>query len=57
MFLHGDLGHLLGNMLFLLVFGDNIEHSIGHWRFLVFYLLCGVVASWSSWRARRIPDR
>ncbi|MEP6733002.1 MAG: rhomboid family intramembrane serine protease [bacterium] len=44
-FLHGGWGHLLGNMLFLWVFGDDIEDSMGPFRFLVFYLLCGVVAA------------
>ena len=43
-FLHGDWMHLAGNMLFLWVFGDNIEDSMGHWRFLLFYLLCGAAA-------------
>jgi membrane associated rhomboid family serine protease len=42
MFLHGDPFHLLGNMLFLWVFGDNVEDAMGHARFLLFYLLCGV---------------
>jgi membrane associated rhomboid family serine protease len=45
MFMHGGLGHLGGNMLYLYIFGDNIENSIGHFRYLVFYLLCGVIAS------------
>ena len=43
-FLHGSFMHLLGNMLYLWVFGDNIEDSMGHGRFVVFYLLCGVLA-------------
>jgi len=43
-FLHGSWGHLGGNMLFLWVFGDNINESMGHGRYLVFYLLCGLVA-------------
>jgi len=43
-FLHGGWWHLIGNMLFLWVFGDNIEDSMGHWRFLFFYLLCGAAA-------------
>lgn len=43
-FLHGSFMHLLGNMLFLFVFGDNIEDSMGHVRFLIFYLLCGIAA-------------
>ena len=41
-FLHGSWIHLIGNMLFLWVFGDNIEDAMGHMRFLVFYLLCGI---------------
>ncbi|RDD61403.1 rhomboid family intramembrane serine protease [Ferruginivarius sediminum] len=45
MFLHGGLMHLVGNMLFLGIFGDNIEDSMGHRRFVAFYLLCGVAAS------------
>jgi membrane associated rhomboid family serine protease len=44
MFLHGNILHLLGNMVFLWVFGDNVEDAMGHWRFLLFYLLCGVFA-------------
>ncbi len=43
MFLHGGWMHLIGNMLYLWVFGDNVEDAMGHPRFLVFYLLCGVV--------------
>ncbi|HJO71408.1 MAG TPA: rhomboid family intramembrane serine protease [Rhodospirillales bacterium] len=45
MFLHGGWMHLIGNMAFLWIFGDNIEDSMGHSRFLVFYLLCGVAAA------------
>jgi len=45
MFLHGGWGHVLFNCLFLWVFGNNIEDSMGHVRFLVFYLVCGVIAS------------
>ena len=44
MFLHGGWGHLGGNMLFLWIFGDNIEHRIGHLRFLFFYVVCGLAA-------------
>lgn len=47
MFLHGGFAHLLGNMLYLWIFGDNIEHALGHRNYLVFYLLCGVLASLS----------
>jgi len=44
-FLHGSWMHLLGNMLFLWVFGDNIEDAVGHGRYLSFYLICGVAAA------------
>jgi len=42
MFLHGGLMHLLGNMLFLYIFGDNVEDAFGHIGYLFFYLLCGI---------------
>jgi membrane associated rhomboid family serine protease len=45
MFLHGGWLHLIGNMWFLWIFGNNIEDSMGHLRFLAFYLICGVLAS------------
>ena len=45
MFLHGGWGHLGGNMLFLWIFGDNIEHRLGHLRFVIFYVICGLAAS------------
>jgi membrane associated rhomboid family serine protease len=45
MFLHGGWLHLLGNMLYLWIFGDNIEALMGHTRFLVFYLVCGLAAT------------
>ncbi|MBI1860899.1 MAG: rhomboid family intramembrane serine protease [Deltaproteobacteria bacterium] len=44
MFLHGGFGHILGNLWFLYLFGDNIEDTIGHFRFLIFYLVCGMAA-------------
>lgn len=44
MFLHGGFLHIAGNMLFLWVFGNNVEDTLGHGRFLVFYLLCGIAA-------------
>jgi membrane associated rhomboid family serine protease len=47
MFLHGGWMHLFGNMLFLWVFGDNVEDAMGHWRFLGFYVLCGIIAALS----------
>jgi membrane associated rhomboid family serine protease len=45
MFMHGGLMHLFGNMLFLWIFGDNLEDRLGRVRYLAFYLLCGVLAS------------
>jgi membrane associated rhomboid family serine protease len=48
MFLHGGWMHLIGNMWFLWIFGDNIEEAMGHLRYLVFYLVCGCAASWSQ---------
>jgi membrane associated rhomboid family serine protease len=45
MFMHGSLVHLGGNMLFLWIFGDNIEDRLGHVRYLIFYLVCGLIAS------------
>ena len=45
MFMHGGLMHLLGNMLYLHIFGDNIENLLGHLRYAVFYLCCGILAS------------
>lgn len=44
MFLHADIFHIGGNMLFLFVFGDNIEDNLGHLRFLIFYIFCGLIA-------------
>ena len=44
MFLHGGFAHLGGNMLYLWIFGDNVERRLGHARFLIFYLVCGVAA-------------
>ena len=45
MFMHGGFAHIFGNMLFLWIFGDNVEHRMGHVRYLIFYLVCGVLAS------------
>ncbi len=44
MFMHGGIAHIFGNMLFLFIFGDNIEDRLGHIRYLIFYLVCGVLA-------------
>jgi membrane associated rhomboid family serine protease len=45
MFMHGDIMHILGNMLFLWVFGDNLENMLGHVRFAAFYIVCGLAAA------------
>lgn len=45
MFMHGGFMHIAGNMLYLWIFGDNIEDNFGHGKFLLFYLLCGIAAS------------
>jgi membrane associated rhomboid family serine protease len=47
MFMHGGFAHIAGNMLYLWIFGDNIENVLGHKRYLLFYLLCGIIASLS----------
>ncbi len=52
MFMHGGFMHLLGNMLYLWIFGDNVEDSMGRVRFVAFYLLCGVAAVF----AQALPD-
>ncbi len=45
MFLHGSWMHVIGNMWYLWIFGDNVEDRLGHGRFIAFYLLCGIVAA------------
>lgn len=45
MFMHGGYAHLFGNLLYLWIFGDNVEQRLGHLRFLAFYLLCGLIAT------------
>lgn len=47
MFMHGSWMHLFGNMLYLWIFGDNVEDAMGHIKFLIFYLLCGVAATFA----------
>ena len=47
MFLHGSIAHLLGNMFFLYVFGDNLEGRFGHYKYLIVYLVWGVIASFA----------
>jgi rhomboid family protein len=48
MFMHAGWVHLLGNMLYLWIFGDNVEDSFGHVKFLIFYLLCGIAATFAQ---------
>jgi membrane associated rhomboid family serine protease len=48
MFVHGGLAHIAGNLLFLWIFGDNVEDRLGHLRFVFFYLLCGFLAAMSQ---------
>jgi|SRR5579884_2963556 len=62
MFMHAGFLHILGNMWFLFVFGDNVEDALGHVRYLLFYLVCGVLASlthvgvtWASGADMRVP--
>jgi membrane associated rhomboid family serine protease len=52
MFMHGGWMHLIGNMLYLWIFGDNVEDSMGHVRYIIFYLLCGIAAV----LAQALPD-
>jgi len=47
MFMHGGIAHIAGNMLFLWILGDNLENVMGHWRYFIFYLLCGILAGLS----------
>ncbi len=58
MFLHGGFMHLIGNMWFLWIFGDNVEDDLGHMKFLLFYIFCGVLATFAHFLAApgsRIP--
>lgn len=48
-FLHGGFAHIFGNMLFLYIFGNNIEDQLGHVKYLIFYIACGVLAALSQW--------
>jgi rhomboid family protein len=54
MFLHGGFLHVAGNMLYLWIFGDNVEDRMGHGRFIVFYLLCGIAAALAQ--TLSVPD-
>jgi membrane associated rhomboid family serine protease len=58
-FLHGGFLHLAGNMLFLWIFGNNVEDKLGHFKFILFYLGCGILASLTQWyfsQASEIPS-
>ncbi|HJQ25629.1 MAG TPA: rhomboid family intramembrane serine protease [Blastocatellia bacterium] len=48
MFMHGGWMHILGNMLYLWIFGDNVEDNFGHGKFIIFYLICGLAASFAQ---------
>ena len=48
MFMHGNFAHIFGNMLFLWIFGDNLENLLGHIRFAIFYILCGFAATFAQ---------
>lgn len=56
MFLHGGIVHLAGNMLYLHIFGDNVEYAFGRGRYLAFYLLCGIAASVAHILSLTTPD-
>jgi membrane associated rhomboid family serine protease len=56
MFLHAGWAHLLGNMLYLLIFGDNVEDRLGHFKFLIFYFLCGIVATFAQFAINPASD-
>ncbi len=48
-FLHGGFAHIFGNMLFLWIFGNNIEDQLGHIKYLIFYIACGILAALAQW--------
>ena len=56
MFLHGGIAHIAGNMWFLWIFGDNVEDALGHLGYLIFYLLCGVLAALAHVAATYLVD-
>ncbi len=56
MFMHAGFAHIAGNMLYLWIFGDNIENRIGHGRYLLFYLVCGVLASLAQVAVTALTD-
>lgn len=48
MFMHGGFGHIIGNMLYLWIFGDNVEDRFGKFKYLIFYILCGIAATFAQ---------
>ena len=56
MFLHGNFLHLFGNMIYLYIFGDNVEDALGSGQYLIFYLLCGIIASITHILSLTNPD-
>jgi len=48
MFMHGDIMHIFGNMMFLFIFGDNLENLLGHIRYAAFYIVCGLAAAFAQ---------
>jgi len=57
MFMHAGIAHIAGNMLYLFIFGDNIEDRLGHFRYLLFYIFCGVAASLAQVYASALTKR
>ncbi len=55
-FLHGGFLHIAGNMLFLWIFGNNVEEQLGHFRYLIFYLACGALAALAQWFVSAYSD-
>jgi len=57
MFLHADMWHIIGNMIFLWVFGDNVEDTFGHWKYLIFYLVGGILAEFTHVASALISEQ
>jgi len=57
MFLHADMWHIIGNMVFLWVFGDNVEDTFGHWKYLAFYLVGGILAEFTHIASALISEQ
>jgi len=56
MFMHAGWMHIIGNLLYLFIFGDNVEDRLGHGKFLIFYLLCGVIATFAQMATNPASD-